>query len=187
MTLPFSSRYLVLTAITWFLACSQSARCAENDAPRVKLSERGMCQVRGSPSYAATLHYQAFDTLADCIKAGGRLPKTGRHKIPSAEEQTVPRDVSSRRTPLLFLGLGAGLLTLSGVFLIFRRFRSQRRHRAYIEPSGVSVDEERLLKACLGSEEVVERLIQLELRNNSKLSRGRAAAAALGRIERDNR
>jgi hypothetical protein len=32
-----------------------------------KLSRNGICHERGTAAYGATLHYEPFDTLADCM------------------------------------------------------------------------------------------------------------------------
>ena len=44
----------------------------------------------------------------------------------------------------------------------------------------------RLLSACLGDRDQAERLIALEMRRNSTLSRREATSMALARIQRDN-
>jgi len=57
---------------------SWSALAAVGAEPPVKLSRNGICHERGTSAYAATLHYKPFDTLADCIEAGGRVAKNRR-------------------------------------------------------------------------------------------------------------
>jgi hypothetical protein len=61
--------------------CAASIAIAETQEPPVKLSRNGICHERGTSSYGATLHYESFDTLADCIKAGGHARKT-KHEAP---------------------------------------------------------------------------------------------------------
>jgi hypothetical protein len=51
---------------------------------------------------------------------------------------------------------------------------------------GSTVDT-RLLSACLGDREQVERLVELEMRLRPSLSRRQAVSMALARIQRDNR
>ncbi|GAD89967.1 hypothetical protein VHA01S_030_00420 [Vibrio halioticoli NBRC 102217] len=41
----------------------------------VKLSNSGICHDTNSASYNRTKNYSPFDTLEDCVDAGGRLPK----------------------------------------------------------------------------------------------------------------
>lgn len=45
------------------------------EAPPVKLSRSGICHVPGSSHYERTLHFESFDSLQDCLAAGGRPPK----------------------------------------------------------------------------------------------------------------
>jgi hypothetical protein len=190
MSFLFSSRYLALATFALMLACSQRAGSVENGGPAVKLSENGICHAQGSSFYAATLHYQAFDTLEDCLKAGGRLPKASRHaKQPAAQEISRPAEPGIGRSPppFLYLGLGAAALTAIGIFFTFKRIRSHRQRRPISVQKGISSIEQTLLNTCLGDSGVVERLIQYEVGRNPRLSRDRAAAAALGSIERDNR
>ena len=44
-------------------------------ATPVKLSDSGICHDTSSPSYTRTKQFQSFDTIAECLDAGGRLPK----------------------------------------------------------------------------------------------------------------
>jgi hypothetical protein len=45
------------------------------DAPPVKKSSTGICHAQGSSYYAQTKKFEAFKTMDDCLKSGGRLPK----------------------------------------------------------------------------------------------------------------
>ncbi len=45
------------------------------DEPPVKKSKSGICHVKGTSYYAQTKNYTAFNSLEECIKAGGRMPK----------------------------------------------------------------------------------------------------------------
>jgi hypothetical protein len=65
---------LVTTVI---LACSgMFANIAiANDEPPVKMSKTGICHERGSTYYSKTKNYTAFNTLEECLRAGGRRPK----------------------------------------------------------------------------------------------------------------
>ena len=44
-------------------------------APAVKKSNTGICHAAGSTYYVRTLNFTPFETMAECIKSGGRLPK----------------------------------------------------------------------------------------------------------------
>ena len=41
----------------------------------VKKSRSGICHAAGTTYYSRTLHFQAFESLGDCLRSGGRLPK----------------------------------------------------------------------------------------------------------------
>jgi hypothetical protein len=45
------------------------------DGPPVKKSSTGICHAQGSSYYAQTKKFEAFKTMDDCLKSGGRLPK----------------------------------------------------------------------------------------------------------------
>jgi hypothetical protein len=45
------------------------------DAPPVKKSSTGICHAQGSSYFAQTKKFEAFKTMDDCLKSGGRLPK----------------------------------------------------------------------------------------------------------------
>jgi hypothetical protein len=48
---------------------------AQSDPP-VKMSSSGICHQKGKSSYyAQTKKFTAYNTLDECLKAGGRLPK----------------------------------------------------------------------------------------------------------------
>jgi hypothetical protein len=181
---------------------------ADTIEPPIKLSQSGICHERGSSFYVVTEHYRSFDTLAECLKAGGRLPKTGRNKLAATKGQPIDPTLREnpgvpfiRSIPSRDIAMGAILVIAVGLLVAFVRFRARRYPRVYfkrvaekqgdpLRSSGTdrpSADERRLLKACLGSKEVAERLIQFELERNPVLSRGRAAAAAVRRIARDSK
>jgi endonuclease YncB( thermonuclease family) len=46
----------------------------------VKKSRNGICHERGSTGYDQTKRFNAFDSVATCLKSGGRLPKNSAHK-----------------------------------------------------------------------------------------------------------
>ena len=47
---------------------------AESDPP-VKMSSSGICHEKGKSSYyAQTKKFTAYNTLDECLKAGGRMP-----------------------------------------------------------------------------------------------------------------
>jgi hypothetical protein len=209
MSVSYPSTRLIPMCFVLLLGFLQSGQCAENDAPAVKLSDSGICHARGTSSYAATLHYEAFDTVADCIKAGGRLAKASRRRLADTEGKPAPSISQElkenpgvaviRNIEPKYIAIGAMAVIAIGISVTFVRFRSRRyrfvnkrvlKKRGSPPGSGtgeLSADERRLLRACLGSREVAERLIQFELERNPALSRDRAAAAAVRRLARDNK
>jgi hypothetical protein len=48
---------------------------AATDDPPVKMSKTGICHARGTSYYAQTKNYTAYNTLEECLQAGGRKPK----------------------------------------------------------------------------------------------------------------
>jgi hypothetical protein len=48
---------------------------ATNEEPPVKMSKTGICHARGTSYYAQTKNYTAYNTLEECLQAGGRRPK----------------------------------------------------------------------------------------------------------------
>ena len=50
----------------------------------VKLSGSGICHDKNSSSYSRTKDYTAFDSIAGCVGAGGRLPKSQTKQINEA-------------------------------------------------------------------------------------------------------
>ena len=44
-------------------------------AEPVKMSKSGICHTPGSTYYKQTKNYTPYETLKDCLNAGGRMPK----------------------------------------------------------------------------------------------------------------
>ncbi|MFT5311952.1 MAG: hypothetical protein ACI8Z9_000428 [Paraglaciecola sp.] len=57
--------------------------------PKVKQSSSGICHDSSSGSFKRTKHYKPFDTLARCIAAGGRLPKTKTKQVDKATDEAI--------------------------------------------------------------------------------------------------
>ena len=49
-------------------------------APAVKKSNNNICHDESSPGYKATKNFKPFATMDECIKSGGRAPKTAEPK-----------------------------------------------------------------------------------------------------------
>jgi hypothetical protein len=43
-----------------------------NEEPPVKMSKTGICHARGTSYYAQTKSYTSYNTLEECLRAGGR-------------------------------------------------------------------------------------------------------------------
>ena len=59
------------------LACSGifANTAIADDEPPVKMSKSGICHERGGTYYSKTKNYTAYNTLEECLRAGGRKPK----------------------------------------------------------------------------------------------------------------
>lgn len=80
--LPFSL-FLVLAI------CVESMASTPSSDVKVKLSSSGICHDQTSASFNRTKKYQAFDTLADCVEQGGRLPKAKTKLIDKATDEAI--------------------------------------------------------------------------------------------------
>jgi hypothetical protein len=58
-------------------AATATAKTADAD-PAVKKSKTGICHDKTSASYKQTTNFTAFKAMDECVKSGGRPPKTGK-------------------------------------------------------------------------------------------------------------
>jgi PBP1b-binding outer membrane lipoprotein LpoB len=49
--------------------------CSSNSEPMVKKSTTGICHKKSTLFYNNTKNFTAYDSIDDCLKSGGRLPK----------------------------------------------------------------------------------------------------------------
>jgi hypothetical protein len=75
--------FLVLTI------CVDSMAATSSNGPKVKLSSSDICHDQSSASFNKTKHYQAFDTVVNCIAQGGRLPKAKTKAIDKATDAAI--------------------------------------------------------------------------------------------------
>lgn len=54
-----------------------TAKAADGE-PAVKKSKTSICHDKTSSSYQQTTNFTAFKTMDECVKSGGRPPKTGK-------------------------------------------------------------------------------------------------------------
>jgi hypothetical protein len=66
-----------------------SMAATSTQTPRVKQSSSGICHDQTSASFNRTKKYRAFDSIADCIEKGGRLPKTKTKAIDKATDEAI--------------------------------------------------------------------------------------------------
>jgi hypothetical protein len=99
--------------------------------PPVKKSKSGICHDALSASYSATKHFKTYQSTEDCLKSGGRLPKT---PIPSRRDessgetlvaiQSVKEDtMASTLTQPKVLGGGLAAGSALAGYLVWRRRR----------------------------------------------------------------
>jgi len=59
-------------------AAPAAATAKAGDEPAVKKSKTSICHDKTSASYKQTTNFTAFKTMDECVKSGGRPPKTGK-------------------------------------------------------------------------------------------------------------
>jgi hypothetical protein len=62
------------------LAVASSPLLGADSKPAVKLSSGGICHDSSSQYFANLKNYQPFNSMQECLAAGGRLPKGASHK-----------------------------------------------------------------------------------------------------------
>jgi PBP1b-binding outer membrane lipoprotein LpoB len=63
--------------ITIFIAISVLllSGCSIKKSPAVKKSDTGICHQEGTNYYKNTKNFTPYDSIDECLKSGGRLPK----------------------------------------------------------------------------------------------------------------
>lgn len=75
---------IILLAALAFSACGES-----QDTQTVKLSSSGICHDKSSSSYVRTKTFTGYKSINECIKAGGRLPKSKTNQIDLARKEAI--------------------------------------------------------------------------------------------------
>lgn len=70
---------------------------AADTEPNVKRSTSGICYARGERGYSDTRSYRSFDSLEDCVNAGGRRPNL--KGFFSRDEQPAPSTPAATPAP----------------------------------------------------------------------------------------
>lgn len=65
----------LIAAVTLICSSIFANTAIADDEPPVKMSKSGICHERGGTYYSKTKNYTAFNTLEECLRAGGRRPK----------------------------------------------------------------------------------------------------------------
>ena len=63
-----------ISLLIFFLFFTSCDNFHVND-PNVKKSTTGICHKKGSQYYKQTKSFESFNTIDDCLKNGGRLPR----------------------------------------------------------------------------------------------------------------
>lgn len=75
---PAAKPAAVTTAAPVATAPAAAAAAKAGDEPAVKKSKTSICHDKASASYKQTTNFTAFKTMDECVKSGGRPPKTGK-------------------------------------------------------------------------------------------------------------
>ncbi len=67
------TKFVIAMLAIFFSTLFNMAKAAEE--PPVKKSKSGICHAKGTSYYAQTKNYTAFNSLEECLKAGGRRSK----------------------------------------------------------------------------------------------------------------
>ena len=87
--------------------------------PPVKKSRQGICYERGSGTYQRTTHFDAFDTMEQCLASGGRVAKNApldKHEESESGSSSWLGKVGGKIA--LIVGM---LVVVGGAFLLSRR------------------------------------------------------------------
>lgn len=75
--------FLITTIVLWIFIFALGASLAEANEtnPPVKMSKSEICHATDSSYYKRTKNFTSFQTLKECLEAGGRLPKNYNKKV----------------------------------------------------------------------------------------------------------
>jgi len=116
-------------------------------APAVKLSRTGICHDGSSQHYAKLQEYQTFDSMQECVAAGGRPTRAAVKKSdgpPDEASRKPPRNVPwIDRTRSALEDVGIGWLLVAGIVIFallvppargwYRRWQNRRTQAAFEE------------------------------------------------------
>jgi len=90
-----SKTILMGSILAIFLSLTACGHTADSNSPaaptepNVKQSTSGICHDKTSPSYSRTKKFEGFDSVAECIADGGRLPKSKTNAIDKATDEAI--------------------------------------------------------------------------------------------------
>lgn len=89
----------------------------------VKRSSSGICHDRDSPSYSATKRFEFYDSLEQCLKAGGRLPKNLPHaqQLRTADSQESSSENVGPNPKLIMVAFASVAIVCAGGVWLWRR------------------------------------------------------------------
>jgi len=77
----FVKWFAIVSIVIWTIIFALGASLAEaSENPPVKMSKSEICHAVDSSYYNRTKNFVAYETLDDCLEAGGRLPKNYKKK-----------------------------------------------------------------------------------------------------------
>jgi hypothetical protein len=77
----FMKWFIITSIVLWGIIFALGASLAEaSEIPPVKMSKSEICHAVDSSYYNRTKNFVAYETLDDCLEAGGRLPKNYTQK-----------------------------------------------------------------------------------------------------------
>jgi hypothetical protein len=89
MTFLPSIRLQSLFFCLFLAACNNTALASSTSEPKVKQSTSGICHDKSSASFERTKNYKPFDNIANCLDAGGRLPKGKVQQVEKATAEAI--------------------------------------------------------------------------------------------------
>ncbi|MEQ5808931.1 HNH endonuclease [Alteromonas sp. NFXS44] len=76
-------------SIFFIVTACDDTEATVKDSSIVKLSSSGICHDASSSSYERTKSFTPFSSLKNCLKAGGRLPKSQSSQYDKAETEAI--------------------------------------------------------------------------------------------------
>ena len=72
--------YMAIAIVILLSILANSAKASENE-PSVKMSKSEICHATDSSYYKRTKAFTSYETVDECLEAGGRLPKNYKKSV----------------------------------------------------------------------------------------------------------